>query len=571
VGRLSGPPSKSKDAARRIVVSPISDRIASPAPGGPATPAPAVSRPSLRQRLGWIAGPNRLSPGAGQVVYWILLLVPILWMAGYLFPPINHDVGAELDVAKRWLEGEKLYIDIIDINTPLVFILHAIPELLARTSLDGPLWMSICTIFGVLASAFYSVRALRFVPSAQQPLIRAFLPVTILFLLAVFPNDMFGQREHLMLIFGLPYLMLAAGRAEGAPSPRRLRIGVGIAAGIAFSLKPHFLLYPSLIELYLLCCLGWRAYFRDALPWAVLGTILAHVAFMLIVTPQYVTFLFPMILHFYSQVGGSDTWDVMTGGLMLPTLLVLVPLGAFSLVLSRSKLTRIVAIWVVCGVIICVVQSKGWRYQAMPAMAGTLLLAAITIAEMIDRYLPAERTQQRLPVAVLTATFTILLYYQQALANRPFYKQVDFDDSVTAALIHIVQTQAPHKRILVLSPGIYPHYPLVNYTGVHMTMRFQTMWLLQGIYANCEEYAPLYNAPSQMSAAEKFIYNTVSKDFASQRPDLVIVDKIAGIPRCQWRNFDYLEYFMRNPTFAQAFRHYQLYMEFDRYAIYRRR
>jgi hypothetical protein len=97
------------------------------------------------------------------------------------------------------------------------------------------------------------------------------------------------------------------------------------------------------------------------------------------------------------------------------------------------------------------------------------------------------------------------------------------------------------------------------------------MWLLQGIYANCEEYAPLYNAPAQMTDAEKFIYNTVSKDFASQRPDLVIVDKIAGIPRCQWRNFDYLDYFMRNPTFAQAFRHYQLYMEFDRYAIYRRR
>jgi hypothetical protein len=250
---------------------------------------------------------------------------------------------------------------------------------------------------------------------------------------------------------------------------------------------------------------------------------------------------------------------------------VLVPLAAFSLFLSKSKLTRTIAVWVVCGVIICVVQSKGWRYQAMPALAGTLLLAAITIAEMMDRYLPRERTQQRLPVAVLTATFMILFYYQQALSNQPFTKQMNFEDSVTATLIHIVETQAPNKRILVLSPGIYPHYPLVNYTGAHMTMRFQTMWLLQGIYANCEEYAPLYNAPNQMSSAEKFIYNTVSQDFATQRPDLIIVDKIAGIPRCQWRSFDYLEYFMRNPQFAQAFRHYQLYMEFDRYVIYTRR
>jgi hypothetical protein len=374
-----------------------------------------------------------------------------------------------------------------------------------------------------------------------------------------------------MMIFGLPYLLLAAGRAEGATIPRSLRIGVGLAAGIAFSLKPHFLLYPALIELYVLYSVGWRRGLKDVLPWAMLGMVLAHVAFMLIVTPQYVTFLFPMVLRFYSQVGDSDTWEVVTGAYVLPTLLVLMPLAAFSLFLSRSKLTRTIAIWVVCGVIICVVQSKGWRYQAMPALAGTLLLAAMTIAEMIDRYLPRERTQQRLPVAVLTATFMILFYYQQALANRPFYKQMDFDDSVTATLIHIVETQAPNKRILVLSPGIYPHYPLVNYTGAHMTMRFQTMWLLQGIYANCEEYAPLYNSPDQMSDAEKFIYTTVSQDFAKQRPDLIIVDKVAGIPKCQWRSFDYLEYFMRNPQFAQAFRHYQVYMEFDRYVIYTRR
>ncbi|MEO8558638.1 MAG: hypothetical protein ABI439_06205 [Rhodospirillales bacterium] len=527
--------------------------------------------PPLRQRLGWIAGPHRLSIGAGQAIYWALLAVPIVWMAGYLFPPINHDVGAELDVAARWLAGEKLYIDIIDINTPLVFILHAVPELLARIALSGAQWMSICTILGVLISSYYAVRALKYLPSAQQPLLRAFLPVTILFLLAVFPNDMFGQREHLLLIFGLPYLMLAAARAEGAVVPRSLRIGIGIAAGIAFSLKPHFLLYPALIELYVLYCVGWRNALKDVLPWAVLGTIAAHVAFMLIVTPQYVTFLFPIILRFYSQVGDADTWDVVTGGLMLPTLLVLVPLAAFALFVSKSKLTHTIALWVVCGVIICVVQSKGWRYQAMPALAGTLLLAAITIAEMIDRYLPRERTQQRLPVAVLTATFMILFYYQQALSNQPFYKQVNFEDSVTAILIHIVETQAPNKRILVLSPGIYPHYPLVNYTGARMTMRFQTMWLLQGVYANCEEYAPLYNSPDQMSNAEKFIYTTVAQDFAQQRPDLIIVDKVAGIPKCQWRSFNYLEYFMRNPQFAQAFRHYQFYMDFDRYVIYSRR
>jgi hypothetical protein len=200
-----------------------------------------------------------------------------------------------------------------------------------------------------------------------------------------------------------------------------------------------------------------------------------------------------------------------------------------------------------------------------------MLLASITIAGVIDRYLPHERAQHRFPVAVLTGVFMILFYYQQALFNTPFYKQSAFADSATAKLIHIVKTQAPNKKVLVLSPGIYPHYPMINYTGVRMTMRFQTMWMLQGIYADCEEYEPLYTKPEHMSPVERYAFNSIAEDFVRERPDLLIVDRVAGMPRCQYRSFDYLEYFQRHPGFATAMRDYQTLMDFDRYTIYKRR
>lgn len=531
-----------------------------------------AEHPSWRHRLAWIASPHRLSPGVGQIVYALLLIVPLVWLVGYLFPPINHDVGAELDVARRWLAGEKLYVDIIDINTPAVFLLHAIPELLARGfGGSGATWMMICVIVAVVASFLACWRAIELIPSAQHPLTQSFLPPTVLFLLAVLPNDTFGQREHLMVIATLPYLLLSAARAEGARLSLTLRVGVALAAGIGFTLKPHFLVLPLLVELYIVRCTSWHRIFRDVVPWCVGGVTVAHVLFVLVATPEYVTFLIPVIMQAYTAVGDGDVVDVLMGPLIGPTILALIPLAAASLFLSRSRLTRVVMLYAVGAVIECAAQAKGWKYQSMPALSATLLLASATIAEMIDRFLPQNPVQQRLPVAVVTATFMILFYYQQALFNPPFYKQIQFEDSVTDILIHIVNTEAPNKRILVLSPGIYPHYPLVNYTGARMTMRFQTMWVLQGVYANCQEFAPLYNDPAQMSEAEKFVFNTVSDDFARQRPDLVIVDKVAGIPRCQWRSFDYLEYFMRNPTFQQAFQRYRLYMEFDRYAIYKRR
>ena len=48
--------------------------------------------------------------------------LPVLWLAGYFFPPLNHDVAAILYVSDRWIGGDRLYVDIIDENLPLTFI-----------------------------------------------------------------------------------------------------------------------------------------------------------------------------------------------------------------------------------------------------------------------------------------------------------------------------------------------------------------------------------------------------------------------------------------------------------------
>jgi hypothetical protein len=70
----------------------------------------------------------------------------------------------------------------------------------------------------------------------------------------------FGQREHLMLAASLPYLVLAARRAEGVPTSRVLAIGVALLAALFFALKPHFLAIPALVELYVLCRVGCAAF-----------------------------------------------------------------------------------------------------------------------------------------------------------------------------------------------------------------------------------------------------------------------------------------------------------------------
>src|SRR3954464_10558169 len=58
---------------------------------------------------------------------WLRLLA---WLPGFclmgvvLGPPLNHDAAAVLAFTQRWLGGEGLYTDLIDINPPLIFLLN---------------------------------------------------------------------------------------------------------------------------------------------------------------------------------------------------------------------------------------------------------------------------------------------------------------------------------------------------------------------------------------------------------------------------------------------------------------
>jgi hypothetical protein len=95
------------------------------------------------------------------------------------------------------------------------------------------------------------------------------------------------------------------------------------------------------------------------------------------------------------------------------------------------------------------------------------------------------------------------------------------------------------------------------------------MWMLEGAYDQCLPDGRRYRGVWEMSSGEFFVFRTVAEDFAKAPPAAVVVDKETGIPSCG-EPFDFIEYFERNPLFAEQWSHYRLTAEWDRYKVYTR-
>jgi hypothetical protein len=407
-----------------------------------------------------------------------------------------------------------------------------------------------------------------------------FLPL-VLFLAVVYPGEMFAQREHLMLLSAVPYLLLAAARLDGQATPRGRLLTIAVIAGVGFALKPHFLAIPLLVEVYLLTARGWRKTLLDAVPWIMLAVMVAYVAAAWLVTPDYFTSVLPLILDSYEEVGGADPLQVLYSRLLAPFMLMMVPLTVAAFLLRLSPLTRMAGLAALGGVMSGIAQAKGWPYHLLPAQVMTLLLTVLVICQGIDKLIGERAAADRAispsaalslaPLRLTVGALMLMLFCLAGATRTTFYDQMNFDNSQAGKLLKLVKKYAQGQPVLIISPGIYPHFPVLNYANARLAMRFQTIWPLQGAYESCRPEEARYHDPDKMPTMERLLRRAVSEDFVKYHPALVIMDKNPGIRLCGGREFDLTEYFLSIPAFAEEWKNYDIVYQFDRYILFKRK
>ena len=499
-------------------------------------------------------------------LFWATLALPWLWGLAHLFPPLNHDVGAVLQWSGRMLQGERLYVDINDVNPPLIYWLNLIPAGLADLAhLSAPFAFS-ATVLAALAGCLALARPL-FRQLAPKESFAAFaLPGLALYVLLVYPQGSFGQREHLLTIFTLPYLLLAAARARGlSVAPWRAAL-IGLVAAIGIGIKPHFSFLPVLIELYLLASCGPRARLRDPSPWVIVGFGIAYAVAAILIHPAFFSHELPLAMRYYERGLG---WHVLLEPQSLGVILALAPLAAAAFVLRGAKLPHILALAALATLIGACLQGRGWDYHFLPANSEVILLGGALATGLLDRWgagIPAW------PKAALGGIALCMALLLSGNLSPPFGLELTFKDSPAGHALPIIDRAAHGRPVLWLTTSIYPQFPVLNYTGSTLAMPNESLWLLPAVYASAP--APdgniRFNPLNDMPQAEAELFHDTVAMAARMKPALIITTDSWAEPGFGGRNFDYLAYFGRSPEFAALFADYRPLTKLGAWTFYQR-
>lgn len=472
--------------------------------------------------------------------WWALPLLGLLWLASlsyFLQTTLNHDVAWYLVATDRFLDGAKLYRDIIEVNPPLAFYLTVPPVAAARLIGVEPITCLVVYVFLLVALSLAICKHL-LKAQADRP---AGYRVGVLFAafatLVLQPLTLLGQREHFLIILSLPYLLLLTSRFAGSRCGNGEALAIGLLAVFGFALKPYFLIVPAGLELYLMIQR------RSLVTWlrpeslGLAAGLCAYALFVYRVHPEYFSFIVPfarLTYGAYESPFRSVLMKPSIAAMLFGT--ILYGLGRRAPSVDRRGDVFIVAM---AGFLASyLIQQKAWSYHLYPAVA----MAWLALASLVLQRMTVVQSRAQLARSILTAAWAGQFILVAVLGGP-------YRNGVADQMLPIVERYAPGGTIYAFTSHTWVGFPLVNEAHVQWASRFPAQWLLPGAVKQLA--ASTHLDPARRAKIEEVAsYQTEAmiEDFERWTPDLVVVSKQDRV--------DVFGYYLANAKFEALWQSY---------------
>jgi hypothetical protein len=471
----------------------------------------------------------------------------------------SPDVGYLLHAANQVLAGGKYGTDIFETNPPMILYLYLPVCWLAKwTAISVVILVRIYVIGLVLISLGFCFSLLRRLIHQQDRVLLYFLFYTLLFILFFLPLFVFAQREHLLMIFMLPYLFSTALFLEKQPLHPGAALLIGVLAGLVFALKPFFLFVPCFIELY--CMVKMRSLFAWVRiePMVILSVLVLYLYSIFLLQPDYINVILPMVFHYYFPAM-VESWQEIIG---FPNVLFCCAVIAGYFIYypqDRYPTLGIITLLALLGMIFAfLVPRTPWYYHVLPAFGLAWLLLADFFGQVVSAVNLKKMNRRALCsyVASLMAAAVIVL----AVPVNYCYQLLDYihrfqQQQVVYPLAKYINAQAGEHSIACFALGTPDCFPLVYFIHGQYSERFPSFWWYKELRRLDRNSALPMLLAAQVQKDKRYLLESIAIDLNRYQTKWIIINQ-SRFQEGENKPFNIISYFAKNEKFRTAWQHY---------------
>lgn len=533
---------------------------------------------------------------------------------------LNCDVSLLMHGGKLMLAGGKYYSSFFETNPPMAIYIYLPAVLLAKGWAINFITAVRIYIFAVaIFTLLLCASLLRQLLFAKDKKLYGCLLLALAFVFVLLPGGDFGQRENMMLMLIMPYLLLISLRLQNIKINPIFCVLIGVLGMIGFLVKPFFLLAWIFVEGYFfsrtirkLITHGkfskqeftssiadiidqkgvtpkkWRTLLRGEFIVASI-LLVSYIASIFLFTPEYPAKVVPLTRDCYYFIFATSwhrLWYHPWFVILCATLFFYGVLRKYS---RYPALSDILLLAVVALTGIYFLQRMLIFYHVYPALAVALLLQVILLYEFVREHSmihghtfffawpsfavsrngatkDSARALFRL-MALVGSGCAILFIIATAYGTSALSIGLR-RDPVSNQLITLSKTYAQGQAVAFFTNYKAQAYPLVDYAGAEPTS-YLRLWMLPGILHLAQLGA---DQQPRLLRIKTYLTDLIVTDFNRQRPVLVFVAPPEKM-RFPWgmMRVDYLGFFLADERFREIWKNY-IYMEnIGPYTVYRRK
>jgi len=310
------------------------------------------------------------------------------------------DTSWLITVAERMAAGDRLYVDVIELNPPFSIWLYTAPERAASALGTSPevavrLYTIVLCLLGA-SLAGWLLAAGKVLPGRAA----ACTAIAIFATAVLVSGNGFSERDQIGALLGLPILILAAWRSVSAPTnaPRFVHwLAAGTGAGVMAMVRPYY----AAVVVAAACLLAAKR--RDIrvflLPEFILSGVvtLFYLGLSKVMYPAYFDTLLPLLSDIY--IPYRLPLDILLTT-FVPWLLLPVLYFTGRRYIDRPEVPDFLMLGAVVAWLPYFLQGKGWAYHSYPAVLFASAALIIGVALLAERRGIAQASS-RVPIVLV--------------------------------------------------------------------------------------------------------------------------------------------------------------------------